>query len=80
MLVVRQEFLARVKRLVVAPDGTGSDVWYKCVRPTVKDCFHQLAGGRVCARSTLPCHVYTSSVCFLRRSRLDNGWMCLGLS
>ena len=30
------EFLARVKRLVVGPNGDGSDLWYQCVRPAVK--------------------------------------------
>lgn len=43
------EFLARFKRLVVAEDGEGSDLWYRCVRPTVRACFNDLAGKRACA-------------------------------
>jgi len=40
----RNEFLARCKRLVVAEDGSNSDMWYFNVRPTVKECFAELAG------------------------------------
>ena len=41
----RNELLARVKRLIVSSDGsTGIDLWYTCVRETVKRCFDELAG------------------------------------